>query len=313
MSTPPLLRIPPEIHLQILSYLTPHTTTSTQLSFRTEPLTPTWHRSRNLSSILLTNHALYTAALSAIYASNNVFVLGVTFKGLMFQIRYSVPDSKMTPLATFDFPGVFGLRAAGMLSNVVILVERPDEYSGRLKYNCGGRELVAGIKRQVARLVRILDSTIPSKGAEGNRQDEKKRFASISVHFDSSCSSRPVKEGAVQRRRLSIGSSGAMAMGRIRRAMEFSGEDEKERIAHQHILAPLGALRARNISVGGDGVASAFAKQLERRIRGDEGEDVGKEDLWEEEGGGNVAPGTLEDRIRRGEMMAPLLASLPAG
>lgn len=302
-------------------YVLPYTTTPPPSSPPSS--LPTWQRSS--TSILLANHQLHAESLAVLYGSRNVFALAVTFKQLTFRLRYKVrarsttaagagaggggggfgvrQELPLTPSSTLDFPGaVGGMRAVAALRHVVVLVERADEYEGMIKYNCGGRELVEGVRRQVRLLVRILSSG-GSGGGSSSNNGTGRRLGSVEIRLESA-----VAAGRnMLRPSRSIGDLFKVARNQRRAQMEVSAGGRGVR---QEVLEPFAKLRAQRAIVSGEGVDRAFAERLERRIMGEEDEEEDDMSILEE---ALPLPTSLENRIRRGETKAPLLARLPDG
>jgi hypothetical protein len=267
---------------------------------------------------MFANKQLHDESLRSMYGGRNVFALAVSFKQLAFRLRYTVTGGiggrgigggssrivpPLTPSASLEFPGaVGGLRATGALRHIVVMVERADEYEGMIKYNCGGRELVEGVKSQVALLVRIL---------AGPNSRKPRRLGSVEVRLESVVAAgrnilRPSRSigslfSVVRRERRAQIDGGTNASG--------SGGGSGGGGVRQEVLEPFGRLRAERAKVSGEGVDRAFAERLERKMmgEGDEEEDMS---IMEEV---LPLPASLENRVRSGETRAPLLSRLPDG
>jgi hypothetical protein len=263
---------------------------------------------------MLTNKQLHDESLRSMYGGRNVFALAVSFKQLAFRLRYTIMGGgrggggggssriipPLTPSASLEFPGaVGGLRATGALRHIVVMVERADEYEGMIKYNCGGRELVEGVKSQVALLVRIL---------AGPNSRRPRRLGSVEVRLESVVGATAGRN--MLRPSRSIGSLFSVVR-RERRAQMDGGTNASASGGgvRQEVLEPFGRLRAERAKVSGEGVDRAFAEKLERKMmgEGDEEEDMS---IMEEV---VPLPASLENRVRSGETRAPLLSRLPDG
>lgn len=154
-----------------------------------------------------------------------------------------------------------------------------------LKYNCGGLELVTGIKRQVLSMVRLLRPA--------------GRLASLEVRLETAgiYGSSTGVDGKV------------IGVGQMRRAGLSRREFVRRVGAMQEVLEPLGRMRAERAVVLGEGVEESFARGLEGRIMGDLVGSLESCAIDEEE----EDVGSLEDRIRMGRTRAPLIERLPDG
>ena len=94
---------------------------------------------------------------------DNVFVLHVGFGGVVFKYQWVVVGAggtNVTLHGSKDFltSSTFSETNLRRLRKVIVNIEHVDDYTGMIKYNCGGRGLTAGIKSQVQRLVEVLQA-----------------------------------------------------------------------------------------------------------------------------------------------------------
>ncbi|KAF2004416.1 hypothetical protein P154DRAFT_42861 [Amniculicola lignicola CBS 123094] len=116
-----------------------------------------WHR--GCISILSTNHQIHDECVDMLYG-DNAFVIDVAFDSVKFRYRWLVASSNLTPCRSYSFLDHFSQRNLMRIKNYVINVEHVDDYTGMIKYNCGGRGLTAGILEQVQTLNDLL-SLVP--------------------------------------------------------------------------------------------------------------------------------------------------------
>ncbi|ORY09920.1 hypothetical protein BCR34DRAFT_602510 [Clohesyomyces aquaticus] len=191
-SRSPLLRLPIELRRHIYHYVLPTTSTCDvrlqrkdfeqaerseyNLTFvrenlgngvwkmqKTQPKTDretgndiVWQRGS--IGLLATSHQIHEECVDMIYGEN-VFVIDVAFDSIKFRYRWLLP-SNLTPSRTYSFLDHFSQRNLMRIRNYVINVEHVDDYTGMIKFNCGGRGLSAGIRAQVQTLVDLL-SVVP--------------------------------------------------------------------------------------------------------------------------------------------------------
>ncbi|KAF2638992.1 hypothetical protein P280DRAFT_403806 [Massarina eburnea CBS 473.64] len=184
----PFLRLPVELRLRVYAYILPHTATidvrlqrgdgepersEYNLTFVRESETSngvwkvqkTLPRSdreigneivwrRGCTAILLANHQVHDECVDAIYG-DNTFVIDVTFDSIKFRQRWRTANN-LTPSRSYAFLDHFSQRNLIRIKNYVVNVEHVDDYTGMIKYNCGGRGLTAGIRAKVQELVDLL-------------------------------------------------------------------------------------------------------------------------------------------------------------
>ncbi|KAF2199306.1 hypothetical protein GQ43DRAFT_120526 [Delitschia confertaspora ATCC 74209] len=257
---PPFLRLPIELRRQIYHYLLPSTSHSDsnlqcdtvkpeksgyKLPYVHQLLgPPTWKlqtRSpktdregsndvvwrRGSIALLGVNHQIHNECVDMIYGEN-VFVIDVNFDGIRFRYKWLLP-SNLTPNRTYSFLDHFSQRNLCRIRNCVVNVEHVDDYTGMIKFNCGGRGLTAGIRRQVENLVEQL-SLAPS-------------LHKLHIHL--------IDKG-ISRQRL--------PSGRVHRV-----QDERNFAASQTVLDPFYKLHeVRNAKV--TGVSTEYSESLERRM-----------------------------------------------
>ncbi|KAH7087607.1 hypothetical protein FB567DRAFT_525334 [Paraphoma chrysanthemicola] len=188
----PLLRLPIELRRLIYGNILPHTTTfdvryqqspdppaksEYNLTFvrqkngdggwrmlRTMPRTDretgndiVWRR--GCTNVLAVNRQIHEETTDMLYG-DNTFVVDVTFDAINFRYRWRTANN-LTPNRTYPFLEHFSQRNLLRIKNYVINVESVDDYTGMIKYNCGGRGLPAGIRSKVLELVELL-AIVPS-------------------------------------------------------------------------------------------------------------------------------------------------------
>jgi len=183
----PLLRLPIELRRLIYSHVLPHTTTF-EVRFQHPPDPPPkseynltfvrqkngdggWRMQRTLprteretgndtvwrrghTSLLAVSRHVHEEAADMLYG-DNTFVIDVTFDAINFRYRWRTANN-LTPNRTYLFLDHFSQRNLLRIRNYVVNVESVDDYTGMIKYNCGGRGLPAGIKSKVRELVDLL-------------------------------------------------------------------------------------------------------------------------------------------------------------
>ncbi|KAF1947081.1 hypothetical protein EJ02DRAFT_450052 [Clathrospora elynae] len=182
-----LLRLPIELRRLIYSLVLPHTTTfdvrfqrsvgpppksQHTLTFvrqkngdggwrmqRTLPKTDretgndiVWRRGS--TSLLAVSRQVHEEAADILYG-DNTFVVDVKFDSIDFRYRWRTA-SNLTPNRTYQFLHHFSQRNLLRIKNYIINVESVDDYTGMIKYNCGGRGLPAGIRGKARDLVDLL-------------------------------------------------------------------------------------------------------------------------------------------------------------
>ena len=86
---------------------------------------------------------------------DNTFVIDVAFDKVAFRYRWRT-ENGLTPSREYLFLDHFSQRNLLRVKNYVVNVEFVDDYTGMIKYNCGGRGLPAGIRARVRELVDLL-------------------------------------------------------------------------------------------------------------------------------------------------------------
>ncbi|OAL51040.1 hypothetical protein IQ07DRAFT_610948 [Pyrenochaeta sp. DS3sAY3a] len=184
---PPFLRLPVELRRLVYRYVLPHTTTfdvrlqrpmdpppksEFNLTFvrqkngdggwRMQRTTPRADREtgndivwrRGGVSLLAVNKQLHEETADMLYG-DNLFVIDVSFDSIFFRYRWRTANN-LTPNRTYAFLDHFSQRNLLRIRNYIVNVESVDDYTGMIKYNCGGRGLPAGIRAKVQELVSLL-------------------------------------------------------------------------------------------------------------------------------------------------------------
>ncbi len=184
----PLLRIPLELRRLIYGYLLPHTTTfevryqrpvdpPTKAEYnltlvvrqkngdgewRMQKTAPKSDREtgndmvwrRGFTHLLTLNRQIHEEAADMLYGEST-FVVDVTFDAINFRYRWRTVNN-LTPNRTFAFLDHFSQRNLLRIKNYIINIESVDDYTGMIKYNHGGRGLLAGLRVKVQELVDLL-------------------------------------------------------------------------------------------------------------------------------------------------------------
>jgi hypothetical protein len=111
-----------------------------------------WHRGH--TALLATCHQIHDECASIVYGQNT-FVIDVTFDKILFRQRWRTA-SNLTPCRAWPFMDHFSQRNLMRIRHYVVNVEHVDDYTGMIKYNCGGRGLTVGIRERVKELVDLL-------------------------------------------------------------------------------------------------------------------------------------------------------------
>ncbi|KAH8725260.1 hypothetical protein GQ44DRAFT_772296 [Phaeosphaeriaceae sp. PMI808] len=255
----PLIRLPIELRRLIYSFILPHTTTF-DVRYQRWPVPPrpeytlTFVRQKNgdgawrmlqtkprtdretgndivwrrgCTNILAVNRQIHEEATDMLYG-DNTFVVDVSFGAIHFRYRWRTANN-LTPNRTYLFLEHFSQRNLLRIKNYVINVESVDDYTGMIKYNCGGIGLPVGIRTKVQELVEQL-ATASS-------------LRSLKVHLI---------DGAVVRSRF--------PSGRVHRVQEDANYD-----ITQTVLDPFRALYGvRKAEVSG--VSEKYAEKLSRSM-----------------------------------------------
>lgn len=138
---------------------------------------------RGCTNILAVNKQIHEETAEMLYG-DNVFVVDVTFNVISFRYRWRCWNN-LTPNRTYAFLNHFSQRNLMRIRNYVVNVESVDDYTGMIKYNCGGRGLPAGIKAKVRELVDLLVDVSSLHRLEVHLIDgaiSRSRFPSGRVH-----------------------------------------------------------------------------------------------------------------------------------
>jgi hypothetical protein len=184
---PPFLQLPVELRRLIYRLILPHTTTFAmryqqpptlpakaqhQLTFVRQPTgagiwkmqttAPKSDREtgndvvwrRGCTQLLAVNRQVHEEAADMLYG-DNTFVIDVAFDKIAFRYRWRT-ENGLTPSREYLFLDHFSQRNLLRVKNYVVNVEFVDDYTGMIKYNCGGRGLAAGIRARVRELVDLV-------------------------------------------------------------------------------------------------------------------------------------------------------------
>ncbi|KAK7190068.1 hypothetical protein DPSP01_006365 [Paraphaeosphaeria sporulosa] len=105
-------------------------------------------------SLLSTCHEIHDECVDMIYG-DNTFVIDVSFDTIKFRQRWHTANN-LTPGRSYAFLDHFSQRNLMKIKNYIVNVEHVDDYTGMIKFNCGGRGLTAGIRGRVQELVDLL-------------------------------------------------------------------------------------------------------------------------------------------------------------
>ncbi|PVI07531.1 hypothetical protein DM02DRAFT_282810 [Periconia macrospinosa] len=189
---------------------------------------------RGCTAVLATCHQVHDECVNMIYG-DNTFVIDVTFDAIKFRQRWRTTNN-LTPSRSYAFLDHFSQRNLLHIKNYVVNVEHVDDYTGMIKYNCGGRGLTAGIRSKVQELVDLL-SAVPY-------------LHRLHIHLI---------DGAISRIKF--------PSGRVHRV-----QDEQNYVNSQVVLDPCRRLYGvRKATV--TGVSQAYAENLEKSITDSRGID----------------------------------------
>jgi len=189
---------------------------------------------RGCTNLLAVNRHIHEETTDMLYG-DNVFVVDVTFDAINFRYRWRTANN-LTPNRTYRFLEHFSMRNLMRIRNYVVNVESVDDYTGMIKYNCGGRGLPAGIQTRVRELVDLL-ADVPS-------------LHRLEVHLI---------DGAISRTKF--------PSGRVHRV-----QDEANYVQTQVVLEPFRALhgvRMPKVSGTSDEFAAGLEKSM-AALRGEE-------------------------------------------
>lgn len=182
---------------------------------------------RGCTAILGANHQIHEECVDMMYGQST-FVIDVSFDAIKFRQRWRTA-SNLTPSRSYSFLDHFSQRNLMSIKNYIINVEHVDDYTGMIKYNCGGRGLTAGIRAKVQELVDLL-SAVPY-------------LRRLHVHLI---------DGAISRVRF--------PSGRVHRV-----QDEQNYSSSQTVLDPfkrLSGVRQAQVT----GVSNEYAEALEKSM-----------------------------------------------
>lgn len=109
-------------------------------------------------NLLLVDKRTYNECIGVLYGENT-FVVDVKFDSVMFRYHWWVVPSYVTPTRWHPFGTLLSDENRKKIKRLIIHIECPDEYTGMIKYNYGGRGLLTGIQTQVNRLAALLGKT----------------------------------------------------------------------------------------------------------------------------------------------------------
>jgi hypothetical protein len=109
---------------------------------------------RGSTSLLAVSRQIHEETADMLYG-DNTFVVDVRFDAINFRYRWRTANN-LTPNRTYQFLDHFSQRNLLRIKNYIVNVESVDDYTGMIKYNCGGRGLPAGIRSKVRELVDLL-------------------------------------------------------------------------------------------------------------------------------------------------------------
>ncbi|KAF2128484.1 hypothetical protein P153DRAFT_318352 [Dothidotthia symphoricarpi CBS 119687] len=239
----PFLRLPIELRRLIYRSILPHTTTfdsNGNGAWRMQKTLPRSDREtgndivwyRGCTALLAVNRQVHEETADMLYGENT-FVVDVTFDKIGFRYRWRTAN-QLTPSRMYAFLDHFSQRNLIRVKNYVVNVESVDDYTGMIKYNCGGRGLAAGIRGKVQELVDLL-AVVPT-------------LQSLEIHLI---------DGAISRLRF--------PSGRVHRV-----QDDANFAQSQMVLDPFRALYGvRKAQV--TGVSKEYTEKLEGSITAQRG------------------------------------------
>lgn len=169
-NTSPFLRVPLEIRRLIYALVLPHTAAE-----RRPDLRPTtriarlgnlkelcgwghvWHRGN--TALIAVNRQIHDETASMLYGENT-FELDVQFDKIIFDCRWRTKDG-LTPGREIPWLEHFSQKNLLRVRRCVVTVRVADEYTGTIKYNTGGRGLLAGIRANVDKLAETMAAVRP--------------------------------------------------------------------------------------------------------------------------------------------------------
>lgn len=177
-SISPLLRLPLELRRLIYAFTLPFATTLPELKVAPKGFEYMHHEvrwvvldghsklpsrighnviwTRGCTALLAVSKQVHEETTAMLYG-DNIFVVDVRFDAIDFYLSW-LTAKNLTPNRTYSFLEHFSQRNLLRIKHYVVNVELVDEYTGMIKYNCGGQGLPAGIVAQVSRLVKLMAS-----------------------------------------------------------------------------------------------------------------------------------------------------------
>ncbi|KAH7386951.1 hypothetical protein DE146DRAFT_620764 [Phaeosphaeria sp. MPI-PUGE-AT-0046c] len=176
MVTSPLLRLPLEVRRIIYAFALPFATNAperqaanvlaerlmAELDWAAWANHPTvcnvkgrdavW--TRGCTALLAVSKQVHEETAAMLYGDNK-FIVNIKFDGISFYLRWRTSQD-LTLNRTYSFFGHLSQRNLLRIRHYVVNVELVDEYTGMIKYNCGGQGLPAGMRAQVRQLVELM-------------------------------------------------------------------------------------------------------------------------------------------------------------
>ncbi|KAI5364867.1 hypothetical protein Slin15195_G044050 [Septoria linicola] len=88
---------------------------------------------------------------------NSTFLLFITYTGISFRFNWLLL-SGMAPQRKYDFLELLPKKYMALVKRVVVNIDHVDSYTGMIKFNVSGKGLTHGLRKQVQRLVNVLQS-----------------------------------------------------------------------------------------------------------------------------------------------------------
>lgn len=127
--------------------------TSLMKTFRQPPMHCTLWR-RGCTTLLCVNKQIYREAIDILYGEN-AFSLVISYDSIDCHFAWQLP-SGLRPQGHFNIDRWFLNGHIRRLRNIVVTIKHLDGYTAMMKYNCGSAGFAAGLRGQLARLVRFI-------------------------------------------------------------------------------------------------------------------------------------------------------------
>lgn len=238
----PFLRLPLELRQQIYSHLLPRTIQDASHSSSngsSDSSRIIWVRGN--IEILRVCQQICHECLNSIYGTNT-FSIRITYAAILFNYTWLLP-SGLAPSRPYSLLDHFSQQNLLRIRRFKIDVLQVDSYMGMIKYNCGGRGLVDGLRGQVGRFVDAV-----SGGTIWKHDGEERGLHSLNIELN----------------------DGSGVLNQLRKHPVHARETRRDLVESQVVLDPFKSLRGvRKLSITG-AVTPNYVALCERSMTQDD-------------------------------------------